>query len=293
MNTTQLACFIEVAATLSFSKAASNLQVSQPTVSHQIKSLEDELGRTLVVRSTRSVALTDEGMSFVGYAHDILDLAMQAKRRIAMSDGARTLRLRIGASDGLEMKAVSRALEALVRSGVEFEPIIRMAPHAALVDMVEEGAIDAALEFRDPEGAPAAATVLRKIREAPASLVCSVDDAELGGWPQGEQIDLDTCIASGRFALCAPRMVPSAIRSLQGILTGRVDVQRTVMCPSVEAVLALAASGYARTLLPDVAAMHDERLRFIPVRGLDPVVAGARVRRGRQTRLVERFIDAL
>lgn len=44
MNTMQLSCFVEVAAQLSFSKAAEALHVSQPTVSHQIKALEDELG---------------------------------------------------------------------------------------------------------------------------------------------------------------------------------------------------------------------------------------------------------
>ncbi|WP_419058088.1 LysR family transcriptional regulator [Enorma massiliensis] len=43
MNTMQLSCFVEVAAQLSFSKAAEALHVSQPTVSHQIKALEDEL----------------------------------------------------------------------------------------------------------------------------------------------------------------------------------------------------------------------------------------------------------
>ena len=69
MNTMQLACFTEVASTLSFSQAANNLHVSQPTVSHQIKSLEDELGCQLLARSTRSVSLTDEGFALIGYAH--------------------------------------------------------------------------------------------------------------------------------------------------------------------------------------------------------------------------------
>ena len=49
MNTMQLSCFVEVAAQLSFSKAAEALHVSQPTVSHQIKALEDELGCALLV----------------------------------------------------------------------------------------------------------------------------------------------------------------------------------------------------------------------------------------------------
>lgn len=75
MNTIQLSCFVEVAAQLSFSKAAEALHVSQPTVSHQIKALEDELGCALLVRSTRTVRLTDDGFAFLEYANDIFDLA--------------------------------------------------------------------------------------------------------------------------------------------------------------------------------------------------------------------------
>ncbi|WP_346680455.1 LysR family transcriptional regulator [Enorma massiliensis] len=71
MNTMQLSCFVEVAAQLSFSKAAEALHVSQPTVSHQIKVLEDELGCALLVRSTRTVRLTDDGFAFLEYANDI------------------------------------------------------------------------------------------------------------------------------------------------------------------------------------------------------------------------------
>ena len=70
MNTMQLSCFVEVASTLSFSKAAEHLHVSQPTVSHQVRSLESELGCSLLVRSTRTVRLTDEGFTFISYAHE-------------------------------------------------------------------------------------------------------------------------------------------------------------------------------------------------------------------------------
>ena len=74
MDTMQLSCFVEVAAQISFSKAAEALHVSQPTVS-QIKALEDELGCALLARSTRTVRLTDDGFAFLEYANDILDLA--------------------------------------------------------------------------------------------------------------------------------------------------------------------------------------------------------------------------
>ena len=53
MNTTQLECFVQVAQNLSFRRAAEELHISQPTVSKQVASLEDELGGTLFLRTTR------------------------------------------------------------------------------------------------------------------------------------------------------------------------------------------------------------------------------------------------
>ena len=61
MNTTQISCFLEVARQLSFARAAESLYSSQPVVSYQIKSLEEELGLKLFTRSNRAVALTEAG----------------------------------------------------------------------------------------------------------------------------------------------------------------------------------------------------------------------------------------
>ncbi len=56
MNTFQLTCFLTLSETLNFAKTAEQLSVTQPAVTHQIQSLEAELGVRLFTRSTRSVA---------------------------------------------------------------------------------------------------------------------------------------------------------------------------------------------------------------------------------------------
>lgn len=61
MNTTQISCFLQVAQQLSFARAADALYSSQPVVSYQIKSLEEELGVKLFTRNNRSVSLTEAG----------------------------------------------------------------------------------------------------------------------------------------------------------------------------------------------------------------------------------------
>lgn len=64
MTDKQIACFLEVANCLSFSKAASALFMTQPGVTHQIAALENELGFPLFNRNYRSISLTDAGMRF-------------------------------------------------------------------------------------------------------------------------------------------------------------------------------------------------------------------------------------
>ncbi len=61
MNYNSLRYFIEVAETLSFTKASKNLFVSQPGISQQIHLLETQLGVKLLNRTTRNVTLTEEG----------------------------------------------------------------------------------------------------------------------------------------------------------------------------------------------------------------------------------------
>lgn len=65
MNTFQLTCFLAVAETLSFARAAEQLHVTQPAVTQQIKSLEKELNVKLFRRNTRTVRMTMAGSAFL------------------------------------------------------------------------------------------------------------------------------------------------------------------------------------------------------------------------------------
>lgn len=74
MNLKQLEAFVQVAEGKSFSKAAKELFLTQPTVSAHISSLEKELGVRLLVRNTKEVALSDSGQELYRYARQIVDL---------------------------------------------------------------------------------------------------------------------------------------------------------------------------------------------------------------------------
>lgn len=86
MEIKHLETFSCVAKNLSFSKAAEEMYVSQPTVSANISSLEKSLGVQLFVRTTKEVALTKAGLDFLAYAQKILSLREQALYSISGGD---------------------------------------------------------------------------------------------------------------------------------------------------------------------------------------------------------------
>lgn len=86
MEIKQLEIFVSVARNLSFSKAAEELFISQPSVSAQISSLEKSLGAQLLVRNTKEVSLTKAGLDFMAYASKILSLRDQAIQSVSGED---------------------------------------------------------------------------------------------------------------------------------------------------------------------------------------------------------------
>ena len=98
MNSKQLECFVEVAESLSFTTASVNLFLSQPSVTHQIKSLEEELGIILFIRTKKSVSLTPAGENFYTDAKEILSRMLIAKNNVQNSIQKYTEKIAIGYS---------------------------------------------------------------------------------------------------------------------------------------------------------------------------------------------------
>ena len=62
MNLKQLEAFVKVAETKSFSEAAKQLFLTQPTISAHVSALEKELNSRLLIRTTKQMKVTDRGM---------------------------------------------------------------------------------------------------------------------------------------------------------------------------------------------------------------------------------------
>lgn len=83
MNLKQLEAFVHVAEGGSFSKAAKELFLTQPTVSAHISSLEKELNVRLFIRNTKEVNLSDDGRELYKYAKQIIDIQKKIEERFS------------------------------------------------------------------------------------------------------------------------------------------------------------------------------------------------------------------
>ena len=86
MNLKQLEAFVQVSESGSFSKAAKELYLTQPTISAHISSLEKELNVRLFIRNTKEVSLSDDGKDLYRYAKQIIDLEKAIEERFCMDD---------------------------------------------------------------------------------------------------------------------------------------------------------------------------------------------------------------
>jgi DNA-binding transcriptional LysR family regulator len=98
MELAQLRTLREVAETLSFTRAAERLGLTQSAVSHQIKSLEAELGEPLFVRAKRGVLLSAGGRAALEHAVRILDETEALRARLPGAAGPPSGRVRAAAA---------------------------------------------------------------------------------------------------------------------------------------------------------------------------------------------------
>ncbi len=103
--------FLAVTREQSISGAAESLHLSQPTLSRQLKDMEDELGKQLLIRGSRHVTLTEEGMILRKRAEEILELVKKAEDEISQTDDIIAGDITIGAGETDGIRFLTRAAQ--------------------------------------------------------------------------------------------------------------------------------------------------------------------------------------
>ena len=96
-------------------RASEKLHVSQPTVTTQIRSLEQALGQKLFTRSGRRLVLTDAGRAAYRYADEIVGLGQELLDAMKGGSPGRAMRLTVGVADALPKRIAYRILEPALR----------------------------------------------------------------------------------------------------------------------------------------------------------------------------------
>ncbi|MBO0458149.1 LysR family transcriptional regulator [Enterococcus hulanensis] len=110
--------FLSIVQEKSISNAAKYLHLSQPTLSKQIKQLEEELGVELLIRGNREVSLTEEGQYFYNRAREIISLVEITTNNL-INDQVITGEITIGGGETIAMQCIAKIIRKITRDNPE------------------------------------------------------------------------------------------------------------------------------------------------------------------------------
>ena len=255
MNLIHLRYFVELSRTGSYTQAARRLCITQPSLSHAMAQLEEELGVQLFRRQGRTTTLTPLGEQFltaVRQSLDTLDRGIEEVRQAARGAGL----LRIGMVRPLAVELVPRLAGAFLKDRPEGE--VRFTFHTdvthALLARLDAGELDAVFSSPPPEQLGLSSCPVGR-----QDLVVIVpENHPLAG---REEIDLGEILDTPLVAFSKNTGLRDVVDGLFARV-GRAPVP-AYETEEDEAIAGLVAGGFGAAVVPDM-----ELLKRLPVRAL-------------------------
>ena len=250
MNTQQLECFICVADKLNFTKAAEELFLSTPTVTHHIKNLEKELGTKLFIRNSRMVQLTDNGKLFYGDAKEILDREYVARKKLIKNNFDKIYFFAIGCSSYVELDKMDGILKKMREKFPNIYPKILVKDYSVVSYLLKNRNIELALVTRDMiKDIDCKFKVIKQIKTyAIFSKEYKIEGISLEDIGSLRFEDLrNECLI-----ILSPKYIPFKPGNiLQEKLTLHSEYGFSIVCESDIEAIRLARSGYGVAILPE------------------------------------------
>ena len=280
MNTIQLECFIAVAEHLNFSRASEALRITQPAVSHQIQSLEEELNVKLFKRTSKSVSLTQEGIQFLPDAQLILKTALSAKERLGQRE--HFIPFELGCHNRMEINLLPPILKTLTDNFPMLRPVIQLVPFPSLLRLIENRQIHAAFGIKEEQ--KKSSLYFREFCSAPIACICSP------GHPLAQYETLTVRQLTGNIIGCSPRQIADPIFSVQNTILTTLRPEQRYFAENMESALTLVKAQIGYTLYPDVAPARESDLRYIPVTDIPRMPFGVYYRYDDDHPVLRRFL---
>ena len=261
MNTVQLECFIAVAESLSFARAAEKMNITQPAVTGQIHSLEEELGTMLFKRTTRSVELTESGLIFLNDARSMLNISHKAIRHFQDKVTDVKRELVIGCHAHREIFFLTRALEAFHKTFPDIVPVIRTVPvpFMHVYQQLAEENLDVVIAYKEDTGKKP--LIYEELTCFPLVAVVRKDN------PLSRKHSLDADdLASQPLVISNPHTCPHSVDALQHRFIQEHSVRNITLSDSIEGVSTLAEAGFGIGLIPGPALAEGKNVKCIPMK---------------------------
>lgn len=139
--------FLAVAREESITGAAKALHLSQPTLSRQLKDLEEELGKQLFIRGSKRIELTEEGKLLRKRAQEIVSLADKAREEISLNSDSISGEIYIGAGETDAVHYITDAAKRVQKQYPDIRFHIISGDGTVVKDMLDNGLIDLGLIF--------------------------------------------------------------------------------------------------------------------------------------------------
>ena len=274
--------FIAVAEELHFGRAAERLRIAQPSLSHQIRRLEQQLGVTLLDRTSRRVELTDAGRALLREGRRLLAHS-ERTTRLVRSSVVQRLTL------GFYGSAASELLPGLLDAFATTHPNVEVSVRELLLDQIDEllgGGVDVAFTRLLPGQAEVEVEVIAR---EPRVVALPISHP-LAARPElcFEDLRRESFITNPTTTASVPPLRWLAEQARHG-LPGRVAAQAA----SVQEILTLVAARRGVCLVPRSVARHYPRADVAYVEGTDadPAVISLAWSRANVRPVVEAFIE--
>lgn len=141
--------FLTIAREESISKAAEVLHITQPTLSRQMKELEDEFQKQLFIRGNRKITLTKDGILLKQYAQEIINLTQKAERELSKEQDDLSGDIYIGGGESASMRLVMRVIASMQKIYPQVHFHIFSGNAQDVADKLDSGLLDFGIFF-DP-----------------------------------------------------------------------------------------------------------------------------------------------
>lgn len=264
MNTQQIQCFLYVADRLNFTKAAEDLYLSVPTVTHHIKCLEDELQAKLFFRTSRIVRLTEAGNIFYKDAKEIFDKIMASHQHLKQISEQNIIFLKIGCSSNCELNSLAPSLAKLYREFPYVRSQISVNDAFSLRHLFENRQLDLVISSRD---------TMKDMKQCYFKKITTYRHYVMV--PLGHPLSQKPEISLGHlndYCLITlhPRHIPfHSGNALQAYIALHAQDHADIICENDAVSILMAQCGYGVSLLPEYyipASLKDLDLMAVPIK---------------------------